>query len=132
MNSLTVADMRELLNKTINGDGVRYQRAVVVNGNELFVVVVNEHDGDIYASHIQLDAKRIEPRPYPKLQPATPTPVLESVAVTATVQPAATIPAFTQDPPRDSISPGTVVLIGLAPIAIMILGLLIYRHFIQK
>jgi hypothetical protein len=46
-NTLSTNDVKSIVDGTINADGLRYQRSVILNGNELFVVVVNEYDGEI-------------------------------------------------------------------------------------
>ncbi len=74
LNTITAASLKEMLQGTLTGNGLRYQRSVIVNGNELFVVVVNEWDGEIYSSHTVLSAPRIESKPYPAAPAATLAP----------------------------------------------------------
>lgn len=64
---LTQNELLHILRGSFTGDGLRYQRATIVNGNELFVVVVNESRGDIYTSHTKLNAPVIAPQIYPTI-----------------------------------------------------------------
>jgi hypothetical protein len=63
-----------MMRNALTGDGLRYQRTVVVNGNQLFAVVVNEWDGEIWSSHTTLSAPYIRPQPFsqPSVTPTLP------------------------------------------------------------
>jgi hypothetical protein len=70
-------ELQNILRGTFTGNGIRYQRAAIVSGNQLFVVAVNEYGGDIYASQTELSAPKIDPRLYSK--PSAPLVVVTNV-----------------------------------------------------
>lgn len=120
--------VNSLLAGTINADGLRYQRSVVLNGNELFVVIVNEYDGEVYATHAEVDAPRIQPELFPTESPA-PTKEPASVAL-STLEPTPSV-SFDKSPERSSINPGTLVIASLVPVFLIVLGLIIYSSIVH-
>ena len=64
-------ELQYLLRGTFTGDGIRYQRATVANGNKLFVVTVNEWGGEIFSTDTQLQAPEIAPKEYPTPMPTS-------------------------------------------------------------
>lgn len=131
VNSIDLAGLQKLFNKTINGDGLRYQRSAILNGNELWVIVVNEHDGDIYASHVQLDSKRIDPKPYPAIEPGA---AAGGAMPTATIspRPTATILPQLYEKKQSSPSASSIFLVSMVPVVLLIAGLLVFRVRFQK
>ena len=62
----------DVLRGTLTGNGLRYQKSVIVNGNILLTVVVNEWDGEIWSTHTTLSAPFVPPEAYAQPSP-TPT-----------------------------------------------------------
>lgn len=124
VDQLSPSALKNLMRGTFTGGGLRYPKAAIVNGNQLFVVVVNESDGDIWSSHTTLPAPSIPAKPYP--QPtAMPTPT--STPLTRTV-PTPTLVArdLNSDAPVKSASAGDPILIGVLPALLLIVGILVY------
>lgn len=125
LEQLSPSSLQDMMRGTLTGGGLRYQMATIVNGNQLFVVVVNEWDGDIWSSHTTLSAPYIRPRPFsqPSVPPTLP-PVLN-------LQSAAT-PAPTPRNPvnatrgKEGIRAGDPILIGILPVLILVIGALVY------
>jgi hypothetical protein len=125
VGQLSPSSLRDMMHGALTGDGLRYQRTVVVNGNQLFVVVVNEWDGEIWSSHTALSAPYIRPQPFsqPSVTPTLP-PVLN-------LQSAATPPPTPRNPinttrGKEGASAGDPILIGILPVLVLVIGALIY------
>ena len=114
----------DLLRGTLTGNGLRYQKSVIVNGNELFTVVVNEWDGDIWSSHTTLSAPSVLPKPYP---PLTYTPTLLPTQIQSGIQTPTPLPLQQLSGiPINSgnNNPLTPVLIGVFSATLMIIGII--------
>ncbi len=125
MGQLSPSSLRDMTRGALTGDGLRYQRTVAVNGNQLFVVVVNEWDGEIWSSHTTLPAPYIRPQPFsqPSVTPTLP-PVLKLETVpTPTPTPRALI-SPTQG--KEGSNAGDPILIGILPVLILVIGALVY------
>lgn len=121
----SVGEVQNLFAGTINGDGLRHQRGVILNGNELFCLVVNEFDGEIYSSRLILDSPYIPPAPLP-----TPV-VIETIApIKETPQQSEPTQAiqFEKEADTSKVNPGTLVLAGLVPVFLLLAGIFIYRR----
>ncbi len=123
--------LSNLLRDTLTGDGLRYPQATIVNGNELFVVVVNEWDGEIWSSHTTLNAPYIPPRPYPQ-----PT-VIPTLEPTPTIQPLVTltpIPQYLSREPfqGESAQPSEILLFGVIPALVIVIGFVIYNMITKR
>jgi len=129
ISDLSGEAINSLLAGTIMDDGLRYQRSVILNGNELFVVVVNEYDGEIYATRGALSVPRISPAPLP-----TAAPLATRVATSGGVQTIAPTPtaSFEKNRGGASLNPGTLVTASLIPVILIILGLVIYSRIHHK
>jgi hypothetical protein len=122
---LKPSELEELLHGTLTGNGIRYPQAVVVNGNQLFAVVANEYDGEIWSSHTNLAAPFISPAPYPTPKPtSTPTPTSEPQSAYATTVPMQ-LPKIdltnTSQP-----NPGESVFLGVIPAFLLVSILFLY------
>lgn len=127
-STLTRGEVNNLLAGTIMEDGLRYQRSVILNGNELFVVIVNEYDGEIYAARTILNAPRTAPDPLPTELPAA---IAQPTSATLpALEPTATL-SFDRNIDDSTMNPGTLVIASIAPVLLLVLGLFIYRKFIQ-
>lgn len=127
LDPLDQPDLLGMMQGTFTGGGLRYQDAVVVNGNELFVVIVNEYDGDVWVNRAMLDA------PYRALQAyAEPTPT-----ATPTQKPASSgeipttpLPAIPLDPQPSNTQanngPARVVLFAAIPSLLLILVMIAF------
>jgi hypothetical protein len=131
MGQLQGAELEQMMKGTLTGNGLRYQKAAILNGNELFMVVVNEYDGEIWSSHTILPAPYIPPVPY--VQPtdtptANPTPFME---VTETPAPVSQI-QLSQAPMEQYGNPGRTVLIALLPVVLLTIGLFIFIYISNR
>lgn len=130
-NDATRQSLTDLLRGTFTGNGLRYQMSGIVNGNQLFVVVVNEWDGDIWSSHTTLDAPFISPRLLPQ------SPVLQDLQVTPTqtevpVAPTPTLRLQPDVPVQDvRIQPTDILLVGILP-ALIIVAVIIFSIYFYK
>lgn len=132
MNHLTTAEIDSVLRGTFAGVGPNYPVASILNGNELFVAVVNEVGGDIWSSHTTLDAPFIPPHPYPKSTPLptlTPTPDLGGLVFTPTPLPKSMTEGTSTG---DQITPTNILLFGITPAALLIIGFIIFLRFIKR
>jgi hypothetical protein len=122
LGQLSASALQSVARGALTGNGLRYQRAAIVNGNELFLVVVNEWDGDIWSSHTRLAAPYIRPQPFPE-PAATPTPVPESPS----------IPTPTSTPVRltnrimenQDTNVGDPILVASLPVLLLAIGTVI-------
>jgi hypothetical protein len=124
---------------TFTGNGLRYQMSAIVNGNQLFVVVVNEFDGEIWSTHTTLDAPYIPPKAYPMPAAQTDVPPSATPQITAapTVQPEE---ALSATPPIQSVETAQesgnqtsdLVLTGVLPAGIIVIGIIAYFFFIKR
>jgi hypothetical protein len=120
-----------MLRGTFTGNGMRYQRSAIVNGNELFVVLVNEWDGEIWSSHTTLSSPFIPPQTYPQ---STPTPA-PTPYTTAVVQQTANPPSreiVEGKPSTKDSNPGDLVMIGTLPAVILVIGFLAYARIRKR
>lgn len=124
--------LQDSLRGTFTGGGLRYQKSAIVNGNELFTIVVNEWDGDIWSSHTTLSAPMISPHPFPPptstptLMPTpTSTPEFQETTQTTALPQLGGLPSSTNDPTN-------LVLLGALPAILVIVGFLtfvrIFKH----
>lgn len=122
------ASTEELLKNTFTDLGVRYQKSAIIEGNKLFVIVVNEWGGDIWSSHTALPAPHIPPQPYPE-PTATLAPTATSQLVHTPV-PARSTPVFASVPPFYNVSqnPGTEVLVGVAPSFLIVAAVVLIQR----
>jgi hypothetical protein len=63
-DTLSEKELRSILSNSFTGNGLRYPQSAIANGNEIFVVVVNEWDGDIWSTHAKLSAPTITNNAY--------------------------------------------------------------------
>lgn len=118
-------EIDNMLKGTIMMDGLRYPRSVVINGNEIVVIIVNEYDGEIYASHAVVNAPEIPPVPYPtaesvQIEQPVNTPLPEVETTQAVI--------IEKQPGRSPVSPGTLVMASLVPVFLLVLGVVIYKR----
>lgn len=124
------SDLAEVTRGTFTGNGLRYQMSAIVNGNELFTVVANEWDGEIWSSHTSLDAPYIPPKPYPQLsalsdvQPTlTPTPAVLPI-------PTPTFQLQSNGPVQEGgVQPAQMILIGIIPALVIMIGIIVYSRY---
>jgi hypothetical protein len=125
LGKLTQATLQDMMRDTFTGNGLRYQRSTIVNGNELFVVVVNEWDGDIWASHTTLDAPRVDNQAYPQ-----PTAVPTRTPVATPVPTATVVPISLSASGRAISNPGTEVgnpvLAGSVSVLVIVAAVALY------
>ena len=122
--------LQGLLRGTFTSGGLRYQVSAIVNGNELFTIVVNEYDGEIWESHTTLSVPFIPPHPFPQ-STATPTTtptsrpeILETPQSTSLPQPGG--------PPSPSSNPASLILFGTIPAMLLIVGFLTYNRIFKQ
>lgn len=121
----------DLLRGTFTGNGLRYQRYAIVNGNELHVIVVNEWDGDIWESHTTLDAHLIPSKPYPQQTPLPTSSYSPTIEVVDTLSPQASpLPDVATGDKNES--PFTIILMGALPALILILGFITYKRIVRR
>ncbi len=123
-------DALVMVRGTFTGNGLRYQRSTILNGNEIFVALNQNFDGEIHVTHRKLLAPFIAPQPYPTPQ-ATPTPT-----------PLPRLPTPTWPPPSVSLpnsptggtegNPANYILIALLPVLVLIGGVLVSRANIRR
>lgn len=131
INSLDANGVRSLLNQTINDDGLRYQRSAILDGNELFVVVVNEYDGEIYSAHVLLDAPYIAPQPYP--QSSLPNNLsVTQIATQPALEPTPELPILDKDGHQQPIPTGSIFIFSIIPVALLIIISLVIRLIMRK
>jgi hypothetical protein len=123
--------LSSLLRGTFTGNGLRYQEATIVNGNELFVIVVNEWDGEIWSSHTTLSSPFVLPRPYP--QP-TSTPTSTPTFISQFVNTSTPIPdyQFNGFPSNKGTNTGTLLLLGILPVLLLVVGLITYERIFKR
>ncbi len=127
--NLSKGDVANILAGTIMDDGLRYQRSVILNGNELFVIIVNEYGGELFASHTTLDAPRIAPEPFPT---TVPTPTDQFANVTRpTFEPTPTL-IFDRNATELSQNPGTLVIYSAVPVILLVLGIIVYSRITHQ
>jgi len=121
--------IQDILKETFTDGGLRYQRAAVVGGNQLFVVVVDEWNGDIWSSHTTLSAPQIGPQPYPKLTTPTLVPTATSQLIRTSMSTRPAIGAITTRPSSGVLeNPSASVLAGVTPsFLLVVVTILIYR-----
>lgn len=124
-------DLASMMRGTFTGGGLRYQDVAIANGNELFVVVVNEFDGEIWGSRAILDAPHVAPQVY---QPPTPTftPTEDSQDLqkrTPTPPPALLLNA--EPPARQPVNPTRVVMFAALPSLLLILAMIAYKRAVK-
>jgi hypothetical protein len=131
LDKLSQTALQEMLRGTLTGNGLRYQRTALVNGNELFVVVVNEWDGEIWSTHTTLGSPHINPQPYPQ-QVSTPT---QSSALTPKPSPTATaLPVISSSSAtaNQGADVGAPVFTGGFAVLVLIIGVAIYVGVIRR
>lgn len=115
------------LKGTFTGNGLRYQQSTIVNGNELFVVVVNEWDGEIWSSHTTFPGITVPGQAYPTQQvhtTADPTPTNHAITpMTNNISITTTTPINTT-PPRHETNSTFYILISTIPV-FLLLGLIL-------
>lgn len=131
LGHLTQSELLNIMHGTLSGNGLRYQRSAIVNGNELFVVVVSEWDGEIWASHTTLDAPYIAPHPFP--QPSVvptqlPTGTPEMVITSAT-RSLVSANITTED---QGTNVGSPILVGGFSVLFLIMGIALYVGIIKR
>lgn len=131
MDQLSASALQDELRGSLTGNGLRYQRAAIVNGNQLFVTVVNEWDGDIWSSHVMLTAPSIKPQTYPRLQ-VEPTQVPVST-LEVNVGPTST-PHFSINKAlsQQGDNPGDPLLAGSVPVILLIVGVVFYLFIVKR
>ncbi|HEX9012350.1 MAG TPA: sialidase family protein [Anaerolineaceae bacterium] len=130
--NLDDAGIRKLLSSTINGDGLRYQRAAVVSGNELFVVVVNEHDGEIYSAHMLLDSPAIPPQPYPSRPAPTAAAAPVQTPTAAAPQPTLAVSKFVDPNRKMTLSPSGIFTYSMVPVVLLVLVMVASRNLFHR
>lgn len=131
-SKLDQKSLQAITRGTFTGNGLRYQMSGIVNGNQLFVVVVNEYDGDIWSSHTTLDAPFISPYPYatptplPSLQPlSTPTETIINSTPTVEFQ--------TNEPVQEvGTQPADILLLGVIPALFVVAGIIFFIFFYKR
>jgi hypothetical protein len=132
MNKMSMASIQEDLVGTFTGGGLRYQVASILNGNELFVVVVNEYGGDIWGSESTLSAPEFAPKPYPQATaPPTMTVVPDQPLDTPTPTPLPN--SMTSGAQQGGeIQPTTMLILGVMPAVLIIFGYLLYARLFKR
>lgn len=131
INNVDSRAVTSLLQGTILGDGLRYQQSVIVNGNELFVILVNEHDGEIYSSRLLLDAPQVAPEIY-NIPHETAT--IEATPLKPTQSPSAMeTPAYSTDPEvfSETMLQKSIYL-SLVPVLVLIFGTVTYFVLLRR
>jgi hypothetical protein len=131
MNKLTEEEALQVMHGTFTADGLRYQMATVLNGNELFLVVVNEFGGDIWSSRAILPAPRIDPHPYPQLT-ATPTETPKPTTKGDTITPTPLPPNLQSGGQVDPSGQSTILLLGLVPAVLIIVAFVAYLRLFKR
>lgn len=126
-NNMQPDAIESMMQGTILGDGLRYPRIVIRNGNEFVVVLVNEHDGDIYASRLMLDSPQIPteeaaPNPY-----ITPTVVEPTRIPTGESSPTQPVIAFSNPEGTGNIDLQKSLFLSIFPVAVFIVGIALFR-----
>jgi hypothetical protein len=121
----------DLLHGTFTGNGMRYQKSAIVNGNELFVILVNEWDGEIWSTRATLSSPFNPPQTYP--QP-TATPAPTAIPTTVVQQTANPISREQLDrkPPTQENNPGDLVMMGVLPAVLLVIGSLAYARIRKR
>ena len=128
---LSPLSLRDTMRGILSGNGLRYQRTALVNGNELFVVVVNEWDGEIWGTHTTLASPRVNPQPYPQ-QVVTPT---RSSMVTPQPSPTATaLPVVSSSATMaaQGTDVGGPVFAGSFAVLVLMVGVGIYVGVVRR
>jgi hypothetical protein len=131
LNQLSPAALQGMVQNTFTGNGVRYPQVTRVNGNELFLVAVNEWDGDIYSSHVTLSTPRIAPQPYTlpaSLATATPAPTSPAQATPTPTQ-VVTINRALGNPDANA---GDPILYGSLPVIALLAVIALYVGIIKR
>jgi hypothetical protein len=128
---LTPESLQAITRGTFTGNGLRYQMSTIVNGNQIFVVVVNEYDGEIWSSHTTLNTPQIPPVSYPSLTAPsvlvpTSTGVVTTTQVTQTMDTPTPLLQPGQTAQAGEIQPSDILLFGVFPAAVIIIGIIIY------
>jgi hypothetical protein len=131
LTRLSTSSLTDTMRGILSGNGLRYQRTALVNGNELFVVVVNEWDGEIWGTHTTLTSPRIDPQPYPQLV-VTPT---RSSMVTPQPSPTATaLPVVSSNATMSAqgTDVGGPVFAGSFAVLVLMVGVGIYVAVVRR
>jgi hypothetical protein len=135
ISQMQASTVLSLMQGTIMGDGLRYPRSVIVNGNELFLALVNEFDGEIYATRLILDTPALATEGFEAeiaVTPQTPTDTAPIAEVEPTPQ-ATIAPAFSTEP--EEISNSGIqrsIYLSLIPVIALVLGAGIYSVFARR
>jgi hypothetical protein len=124
-NEYSSGEVQNLFSGTITGDGLRHQRGVILNGNELFCLVVNEFDGEIYASHLNLNLPYIPPAAF-STSAVTETKV-PTQAVFQQLEPTQSLLIQTKE--ASSTNPGALVLASLIPVILLVVAVFFIRRY---
>jgi hypothetical protein len=131
LGQLSSTSLQDMTRGTINGNGLRYQQSTIVNGNQLFVVVVNEWDGDIWSTYATLSAPFISPKPYPQPMAAPAQVLTSTLQVTPTV--ASSQPIITNGVLGNQDSrTGDPIILGSLPVLVLIVGTVILIRIARR
>ena len=138
-SQLDPQSLETLIRGTFTGNGLRYQMSDIVNGNQIFVVVVNEFDGEIWSTHTTLDAPYQPPRAYPmpSVQNSIPPSVTPQITTSPTIQPAETLEPTAPPQPieitqESGFQTSDLVLTGVLPAGIIVIGILAYFLYVKR
>jgi hypothetical protein len=120
------------LKGSFTGNGIRYPQAVMVNGNTLVFVVVNEWDGDIWSSHTTLPVPEIHPQAYlltspvPTTAEPTSTKVVQSIPTKEIIQPAVQAPSIA------STNQNIYIYLSVAPVLLLIIFVMVIVYIKKR
>jgi hypothetical protein len=135
---LNAQTLKEITRGTFAGGGLRYQMATILNGNQLFVVVVSERDGELWSSHTTVDAPYIPSKPYRQVSALPDTKIAAPPEATATpmTQTLATVtPTLSFEPVQTAqgidFQPSDLILFGVLPALVITIGIITYILFFK-
>ena len=132
IGSLDSNSIKNLLNQTINDDGLRYQRTAILDGNELFVVVVNEYDGDIYSAHVLLDTPYVAPAVYPTPTAPPETPTVLDTPTQAVSQQQIDMTAVSSGEQSRPVATGSIFIVSTLIVAVMLVVTFVLYHIFHR
>jgi hypothetical protein len=131
VDKLPASSLRNMMRGVLTGNGLRYVRSTVVNGNELFTIVVNEWDGEIWSSHMKTMASAVKPRPYDQLA-LTPPQVTIITPQQTSVTEIVPIKQINQVGRKLDTNIGDPILIGSIPVVLLVMGTLLYVLAVKR
>ena len=129
---LNAEELTSKLRGSFTGNGIRYPQAVMVNGNIVLLVVVNEWDGEIWSTHTTLHVPEIPPQAYMLSSPIATAAEPTSTKVVQSIPTEENIQEVVQSPSISSVNQNNYIYLSLAPALLLIISVIIIAYIKKR